>query len=88
MFCERVLYVSHASSPQLFSVSPFDDQIIAGALRWIFGTIVYLVPGVIITIQLLSPIDPEQRGHARVTLHGIPYQKLIKGEHRAPMVLL
>lgn len=72
VFCERVLYESYASSPQLFSVSSLEDQIIAGALMWIFGTIVYLVPAVIITIQLLSPVDPAQRGRTCVTLHGIP----------------
>ncbi len=54
-FCDRVLYPSYAAAPKLFAVSPMEDQIIAGALMWVFGTFVYTVPAVIVTLQLLSP---------------------------------
>ena len=56
-FWDRVLYPSYAAGPQLFGVSPLEDQVIAGALMWVFGTFVYTVPAVVITIQLLSPQD-------------------------------
>jgi putative membrane protein len=54
-FCDRVLYPSYAAAPQLFGVTPLEDQVIAGSLMWVFGTFVYTVPAVIITIRLLSP---------------------------------
>ena len=56
-FWDRVLYPSYAAGPRLFGVSPLEDQVIAGALMWVFGTFVYTVPAVVITIQLLSPQD-------------------------------
>jgi putative membrane protein len=54
-FCDRVLYPSYAAAPRLFGISPLEDQIIAGALMWVFGTFVYTIPAIVITIRLLSP---------------------------------
>jgi putative membrane protein len=54
-FCDRVLYASYAAAPRLFGISPLEDQVIAGALMWVFGTFVYTIPAVVITIRLLSP---------------------------------
>jgi cytochrome c oxidase assembly factor CtaG len=69
---DRVLYPSYASPvPRLFNVSPLDDQAFAGALMWVFGTFVYLVPAVIITIQILSPSASSQRTVAREDLRVI-----------------
>ncbi|HEV3037758.1 MAG TPA: cytochrome c oxidase assembly protein [Candidatus Angelobacter sp.] len=56
-FCDRILYPSYAAAPRLFGISPLEDQVIAGALMWVFGTFVYTVPAVVITFQLLSPQD-------------------------------
>jgi cytochrome c oxidase assembly factor CtaG len=38
----------------IFRVSPLEDQVFAGALMWVFGTFVYMVPAVILTVRLLS----------------------------------
>jgi putative membrane protein len=54
-FCDRVLYPSYATAPRLFGISPLEDQVIAGALMWVFGTFVYTIPAVVITVRLLSP---------------------------------
>jgi putative membrane protein len=54
-FCDRVLYPSYAESPPLFHITPLTDQILAGALMWVFGMFVCLVPAVAITLKLLSP---------------------------------
>jgi putative membrane protein len=54
-FCDRVLYPSYASASQRFAISPLDDQALAGALMWVFGSFVYLIPAVVITLQMLSP---------------------------------
>jgi putative membrane protein len=54
-FCDRVLYSSYASPSRLFAISPLDDQALAGALMWVFGSFVYLIPAAVITLQMLSP---------------------------------
>jgi putative membrane protein len=53
-FCDRVLYPSYGSVPMVFHASPLEDQVFAGALMWVFGTFVYTVPAVILTVRLLS----------------------------------
>jgi putative membrane protein len=53
-FCDRVLYPSYGSAPTIFHVSPLEDQVFAGALMWVFGTFVYTVPAVILTVRFLS----------------------------------
>jgi len=53
-FCDRVLYASYGSAPKIFHMSPLEDQVFAGALMWVFGTFVYTVPAVILTVQFLS----------------------------------
>jgi putative membrane protein len=53
-FCDRVLYPSYGSAPMIFHVSPLEDQVFAGALMWVFGTFVYTVPAVILTVRFLS----------------------------------
>ena len=54
-FCDRVLYPSYAAASRLFAISPLDDQALAGAVMWVFGSFVYLLPAVVITVRLLSP---------------------------------
>jgi putative membrane protein len=54
-FCDRVLYPSYAAAPRVFGVSALTDQVIAGALMWVFGTFVYTVPAIAVTLRLLSP---------------------------------
>jgi putative membrane protein len=53
-FCDRVLYPSYVSAPMIFQLSPLEDQVFAGALMWVFGTFVYAVPAVILTVRFLS----------------------------------
>jgi putative membrane protein len=53
-FCDRVLYPSYGSAPMIFHVSPLEDQVFAGALMWVFGTFVYMVPAVILSVRFLS----------------------------------
>ena len=58
IFCDRVVYPSYAAAPRLFGISPLEDQAIAGALMWVFGTFVYTIPAVVITVRLLSRQEP------------------------------
>lgn len=54
-FAGRVLYPTYAQAPRLFSLTALQDQIAAGALMWVVGSTIFLVPAAAITIQLLSP---------------------------------
>ncbi|MGC2638302.1 MAG: cytochrome c oxidase assembly protein [Acidobacteriaceae bacterium] len=54
-FSGRLLYPSYAAVPRLFGLSALNDQIAAGAFMWVLGSMVFLVPLMVITMQLLSP---------------------------------
>lgn len=54
-FSGKLLYPSYAAVPRLFGLSAINDQIAAGAFMWVMGSMVYLIPAMIITVQLLSP---------------------------------
>jgi len=56
-FCDDVVYASYRSASEALNASALEDQQVAGALMWVFITFVYLVPAVVITIQMLSPGD-------------------------------
>ena len=67
-FCGRVVYPHYQSGPRLrdLYLSPLGDQEIAGALMWVWVTFAYLVPAVVVTIQLLSPRGVTWRTHSCV----------------------
>jgi len=54
-FCGRVVYRGYLEGPRQFQISPLQDQECAGALMWVWVTVVYLVPAVFVTLQLLAP---------------------------------
>ena len=45
----------YLAAPRLLDLSPLQDQECAGALMWVSVTFIYLIPAVIITVQILSP---------------------------------
>ena len=55
VFCGRVVYPSYVHSPHLFNLSALQDQQCAGALMWVWVTFAYLLPAMVITMQILSP---------------------------------
>ena len=57
-FSDRILYHSYALAPRLFGLSVLEDQIAAGAIMWVAGSLAFVVPAVIIAIQHLSPRSP------------------------------
>jgi len=54
-FSGKLLYPSYGAQPRLFGLSAMNDQIAAGAFMWVMGSMMYLIPGTIVTLQLLSP---------------------------------
>jgi len=55
VFCNRVVYSTYLSTPQFVGRSPLQDQEYAGALMWVWTTFAYLIPVVVITMEILSP---------------------------------
>ncbi len=54
IFSGRVLYPSY-EAVGLGGMSARDDQTLAGAIMWVPGSIIYLLPAVVIAMKLLSP---------------------------------
>jgi cytochrome c oxidase assembly factor CtaG len=63
VFCNRPVYPFYLSTPQLFSMAPLQGQECAGALMWVWVTFAYLIPAVAITVQILSPSNPQSQRH-------------------------
>jgi len=53
-FYGRVAYPSYQAAAEMFALSPLRDQECAGALMWVWVTYAYLIPAVVITVQILS----------------------------------
>jgi putative membrane protein len=64
-FCDRVVYPSYLSSSRLFYISPLQDQERAAVLMWVAVTIIFLLPAVIVTMQILSPSRVHLAGDGR-----------------------
>ena len=54
-FSGRVFYSTYSSAPRLFGLTALQDQIAAGALMWVLGSTIFLLPALLITLELLSP---------------------------------
>lgn len=53
-FSGRLLYPSYGEIPRAFGLSAINDQAAAGAFMWVCGSMAYLIPAVLITIQMLE----------------------------------
>jgi cytochrome c oxidase assembly factor CtaG len=76
VFCDRVVYSSYLSAPQILTTSPLQDQEFAAALMWVSVTIIFLVPAVAVTIQILSPGGANLTAQPWPALNGIAGQPL------------
>jgi putative membrane protein len=57
-FCDRVVYRSYLlQHHRPFGISPLQDQEWAGVLMWVCITFIYMLPAVVITVRLLSPVN-------------------------------
>ena len=75
-FCDRVVYPAYLVAPRAFDISPLYDQQRAAAIMWVCVTIIYLVPAVGITLQILSPQRQHPTSHARENAFRGPRQPL------------
>jgi cytochrome c oxidase assembly factor CtaG len=54
VFSDRLLYPSYGTGPSLFGFPPPEDQAAAGAIMWVVGSLVFLIPAALIAMQCLS----------------------------------
>lgn len=76
VFCDRVVYVSYLSGPSLFGISPLQDQECAAALMWVSVTLIFLVPAIVVTMEILSPAKAHLSEEPRAALRGVADQYL------------
>ncbi|MCU1281510.1 MAG: 4Fe-4S ferredoxin, iron-sulfur binding domain protein, partial [bacterium] len=84
VFSDRVLYASYATAPRLFGVSALDDQIMAGVIMWVPGSLVFLGPALVLSIRWLSPPIPIRPPARRTVLASAPSRRF--DLLRAPIV--
>ncbi len=63
MFSDRLIYPFYASAPRVAGFTPLGDQIVAGAIMWVPGSLFYLTPAVLIMFQLLAPQSLSYKAH-------------------------
>lgn len=73
IFSERVLYPTYAAVPRLWGITALDDQAAAGAIMWVPGSVIFLVPVGVLAIRLLD--SPRTRS----TTNKIGYE-IVKAE--------
>ena len=56
-FCTRPMYPYYLTEPNPFHLSPLSDQVIGAVIMWVFGSIVFLIPAIHITLRLLHPVQ-------------------------------
>ena len=62
VFSDRILYPSYFVAPRLLGFSAQEDQVAAGSIMWVVGSLAYIVPAIIIAVQCLS----RKRSHAEI----------------------
>lgn len=53
-FCDRPVYAYYLQHPNPFGTSPLSDQVLGAVIMWVFGSLVFLVPAIAISVNLLQ----------------------------------
>jgi cytochrome c oxidase assembly factor CtaG len=53
-FCGRPVYGYYLTHPNLFAVSLVDDQVLGAVIMWVFGSVVFLAPAMLLTMRQLQ----------------------------------
>jgi putative membrane protein len=54
-FCDRPVYSYYLRQPNPFQISPMTDQIAGAVIMWVVGSLIFLVPVILIVVNLLQP---------------------------------
>ena len=53
-FCDRPVYDYYLTQPNRFHISPLSDQVVGAVIMWVIGSLVFLIPAVLVTVRLLQ----------------------------------
>jgi putative membrane protein len=53
-FCGRPVYRYYLREPNPFHISPLSDQELGAVIMWVVGSLVFLIPAVIVTVRFLQ----------------------------------
>jgi putative membrane protein len=53
-FCDRPVYPYYLQQPNLFHIDPLSDQRAGAVIMWVIGSLIFLIPAVVITMRLLQ----------------------------------
>lgn len=53
-FCDHPVYSYYLNQPNTFNISPMTDQVTGAVIMWVVGSLVFLVPAVLITFSILQ----------------------------------
>jgi putative membrane protein len=53
-FCDRPVYGYYLREPNPFGISPLSDQRAGAVVMWVIGSVIFLVPAIVLTVRLLQ----------------------------------
>lgn len=53
-FCERPVYAYYITQANPFGIPPLPDQVAGAVVMWVIGSLIFLIPSVVLTVQLLG----------------------------------
>ncbi|HEY1850188.1 MAG TPA: cytochrome c oxidase assembly protein [Candidatus Binataceae bacterium] len=70
VFSGRVIYSSYANQARIDGIPAITDQVVAGAVMWLPGSMPFLIPAIVIVIRALQPstLATPRSGHY---MHGV-----------------
>ena len=71
-FSDHVLYPTYQSVPRLWGISAISDQVTAGAIMWVPGSIAFLAPAVVLIMQVAQPGRSQRSNRTPVHRVAIP----------------
>jgi cytochrome c oxidase assembly factor CtaG len=71
-FCDRVVYRTYLLEHRHLNISPLQDQEWAGMLMWVSITFIYMLPAVVITVRVLSPVKTNSPWQAGIPTQAVP----------------
>jgi putative membrane protein len=66
VFCDRVVYASYLSARSGFGLTALQDQQCAAALMWVSVTVLFLIPAIVVTMEMLSPMKTHTTEEPRI----------------------
>src|SRR3984957_16157885 len=54
IFSRHVVYPTYALAPRLWGTSALGDQAVAGGIMWVPGSVVYLIPAIVVAMKALD----------------------------------